>query len=845
MRQSFKSLIPDIIIFIVFVVASMIYFYPALEGKIIYAGDDINGLSAVHEGAEYLKTGGNSFWTGSMFSGMPNYQIGGGRYLAQDILLPLRRFMKLGNENTIFILLFYLVCFYLLLRAFKINKWLCMAGAFAIALSSYFLIIVAAHHNSKCVSITWMTLILAAFVLCFQKRYAISSILTMVIIHVGFFTHPQMSYYICLLIGVLYCAELYIHIKEKRYKDLGIGTAVFAVSFLIGMGIGSADIFTNTEYASQTMRGGHSDLSKASDSENKTKGLDLDYATAWSYGVDETMTLLIPNFMGGASGYSLDKESVMYKELVRHGVPAASAKQFVASAPTYRGEKAFTSGPVYVGAIICMLFIFGLIVVPGPYKWALLIATLFSITLSWGRNFMGLTELFFHYFPMYNKFRAVESILVVAEITIPLLAFLSLKELTEGKIDPRRLRTGLMVSVGLTGIVCLFAALFPSAFDLTSSYDAQWNDPQRLPDFVYDAVLAQREEMLRSDAWRSLVFILLGGATVYVYANLREKRQNEQSRLTIGLALALTVLIVADMWAVDRRYCNEHNFVNRNERDKVFKMQPYEKQILEDESTYRVLNLSTNTFNDARTSYYLKSIGGYSAAKLRRYQDLIDVHLVPEISSLYQAINLTNGFRTPCDADHLFPVLNMLNMKYAILPLQDKRVVPLLNPYAMGNAWFVDSLLVVDTPNEEIEALHSIDLHHQAVVDRSQLPDSTPLVSRQQQQEPPTITLLSYKPDRLSYHASTKEKKTVVFSEIYYPYGWKALVDGQPVEHYRVNYTLRALDLEAGEHDIEFYFAPDSVRKGNILSVICLCIALLICIGWGVVGWLTYKKKKQ
>ncbi|MBQ7210803.1 MAG: YfhO family protein [Paludibacteraceae bacterium] len=838
-KIDWKQYIPDVIILVVFIIASMIYFSPALEGKIIYAVDNINGKAAANECAQYAEQGGNSFWTGSMFSGMPNYQIGGGHYLSQKILRPCYKFFHWGHRNTIFILLFYLVAFYVLLRSLRVNKWISMAGAFAIALSSYFLIIVAAQHHAKCTAIAWMTVVIAAFNMCFDGKYARSAVLTMFFIPMGFFIHPQMSYYICMLIALLYCAQVVVHIKERRFKELGIATAVFVASFAVGMGIGSSNIFANTEYAAETMRGGHSDLEKVTDEQNKTKGLDLDYATAWSYGKDETMTLLIPNFMGGASGYNVGKDSELYRRLVAEGVPAASAKQFCESAPTYRGEKAFTSGPVYIGAIICFLFILGLLIVDGPYKWALFVATLFSILLAWGHNMMWLTEFFFKYFPMYNKFRAVESILIVAEISMPVLGVLALKQIAEGKVERKRLNIGLGVSVGITAGLCLLFALFPSTVDFTSSYDAQWSS--RMPEFVYDAVLAQRKAMLQADAWRSFAFIVIGAAAVYLYSIMLEKNKDNNNRTTMIFGIVLTALIVADMWPVDKRFCNDSQFVSQKDRDKAFRKLPYENELLADPTHFRVLNLTTNTFNEARTSYYLKSIGGYSAAKLRRYQDLIDHHIAPEMNPLMHAIYETQGFITPTNADSIFPVLNMLNMKYAIVGLQGGQQIAVKNPYAMGNAWFVDDIVFADNANDEIDALSTINLHNTAVTDRTF--ESAVTAIHTEHDPSAQITLTEYTPESLRYETSSAIDKTAVLSEIYYPHGWKATIDGQETDIFRVNYMLRAVNLPAGKHILELRFAPDSVKKGNILSMICIIIMLLTMTGYA--GWEVRKSLRK
>ena len=820
-----KRYLSDIIIFIVFVIASVMYFYPALEGKVIYAGDSINGISAVQEGKNYLdENPDGSWWTGSMFSGMPNYQIGGhGEYLVDKIMKPFRRFFSIGNRNTAFIFLFYLCAFFLLLRAFDIDKWTSMAGAFAIAMSSYFFVIIAAQHHGKCYSITWMILAVVGFLLLYRKRYAWGAVITAFFTYIGFFLHPQMSYYICMMIGIFFFAELAIAWQSKEWKHFGIATILFFLSFGIGMGMGSANIFANQEYANETMRGGHSDLVKATDEKNKTAGLDLDYATAWSEGIEETLTLLIPNYMGGASSYNLGDDSYLEKELRHIGVQKKQARQFAHSAPTYRGEKAFTSGPVYIGAIVCLLFVLGLIIVPGPYKWALLVATLFSITLSWGRNFMWLTELFFNYFPMYNKFRAVESILIVAEITMPLLGFLAIREIAKGNIQGKALRRAIYIAGGITGGICLFVALFGGSFDVTSSYDAAWKG--QVGDKIYGIILSQRQQMLQHDAWRSLLLIVLAAGSIITYDILRTKKTENANQYHIAFASVLTILIVADMWQVDKRFCNNDMFVTTKDRDKAFRIEPYEENILKDHDHFRVLNLASNTFNEARTSYYLKSIGGYSAAKLRRYQDLIDVHISTEMNPLMRAISSTGGFMRPYEGND-FPVLNMLNMRYAIVPMQNNEKLEILNPYAMGNAWFVDSLLIVSNANDEIDALATIDLHNTAVIDQRFMSDAIPTAASGES----SVSLLSYKPDVLEYSAQTDTEKVIVFSEIYYPHGWKAFVDDTPTDIFCVNYILRAIVLPAGEHNIRFEFRPEAVSKGNTLALTCFIAFILMLI---------------
>ena len=468
----------------------------------------------------------------------------------------------------------------------------------------------------------------------------------------------------------------------------------------------------------------------------------------------------------------------------------------------------FTSGAVYVGAVICFLFVLGLLIVPGPYKWALLFATLMSIFLAWGRNMMWLTELFFNYFPMYNKFRAVESILVVAEITMPLLGFMGLQRIIEGKIEWPKLRNSLFIAGGVTAGICLFAALFAGSFDMTNSYDAQWKT--QVPDWLYSMIIDQRVAMAKADAWRSLLFVAAGCALVYWYA-WKNKISNLQSPMYNSiLFIGLTMIILMDMIPVNKRFFNNDNFVKPKDSEAFFKIQPWEEQILQDKSLdYRVLNLNTNTFNDARTSYRLKSIGGYSAVKLRRYQDLIDEH-----------ISKMN-----------WSVLNMLNTKYIVTR---QGVYP--NPDAMGNAWFVNTVQFVPTPDDESAALNTLDLHNTAVADEQ---FRAVLTCEPQPNESDEIILTEYKPNALTYYANCANDRVAVFSEIYYPDGWHLMVDGEEVPLGRVNYVLRAAVIPAGDHTLRMYFSPSQLKW----EWLCITLAILtLVISAGCVIWALWKK---
>lgn len=810
-KKIFSKWLPYLVALALFAIIACVYCAPEFEGKVVYAGDTINANSAVRESVQYRKdTGNNTWWTGAMFSGMPNYQIGGGRYASATLMKPLNKLFHPSATHLHLVFLMYFCCFFALLRSFKVDKWLSIVGALAIGFSSYFFIIEAAGHATKAWSIPLMSVVVGGFFLIFKKQYALGAALTMIFVSVGFSPHPQMAYYIFMLIGVLFCAELYIHIKEKRYKDLLISTLLFAGSVVVGMGTGMANIFANSEYMTETMRGGHSDLVQVAEGEKKSDGLDIKYATDWSYGIDESLTFMIPGFMGTASGYDVGTDSHLYETLVKNGVSKADAKSFCQSAPTYWGEQPFTVGSVYAGAIVCFLFVLGLLIVNGPYKWALLVATFFSFALAWGKNWMWLTELFFEYFPLYSKFRSVSSILIVAEVTVPLLGFLALKQIMDGTIDKKIINKNLYISAGITGGLCLIFALFGgSLFTFTSSNDA--NIASQLPGWAFSAIIEERSIMFRTDSFRSFLFIMLSAATVWLFTNNLIKKS--------WMIAVLGVLVVADMWPVNKRFLNESNFVTAKQNQSAFAMKPYEQAILTDKDPhFRVLNLTTSTFNDARTSYYLKSIGGYSAAKLRRYQDIIDQYL------------------SKMDMD----VISMLNAKYFIVADDEGKAVPQRNPYAMGNAWFVDTLLVAENANQECAALGSINLKTTAVMDKEfagYVQNFTPV-----QGDDAQIALTSYAPDVLTYKSASGKAGTAVFSEIYYPYGWKAYIDNEPVDIFRVNYLLRAINIPAGNHDIRFEFRPDSVRKGDTLSLIFVGIMYASILAMIVVAVIRCRK---
>ena len=801
---------------IIFLALGYIYCYPQLKGKVLYAGDQQNYMSASHQSWVYHEqTGDFTFWNDSMYSGMPNYQIGGGIYDADWLLRPINNFIH-RPDSPGWLLFLYFLCFFICLRCFDINKWLSIVGAVAIGLSTYFPIAICAGHLTKAMTIAATAVVLGAFNLIFsKKKYVLGAVLTMVFVAGGSTKHPQMFYYYFMLIGLLWIVQLISHLKEKRWKDMLVGTVVFALSVGLGLGANSANVFANAEFTRETIRGGQSDLYEKASSDDVSNGLSLQYVTQYSYGIGESLTFLIPGAKGGATSMDIGKESGLYKSIIAKGIPASTALFTVENAPMYWGEQPYTAGGVYMGAIVCFLFLLGCLIVPGPHKWGLLIGTILSIMLAWGQHFMWLTKLFYNYFPMYSKFRAVASILIVAEVAMPLLGFLAVREMMLGRVEKKKLWKSILWSAGITGGLCLLLALFGgSLFSFVSERDAVVTVPT-IPDWVYSAVIDQRKAMFRSDALRSAAFIAAAALVLWVYS---------KDKLKPGLLVAiLGVLILLDMWPVDRRYFNYDNFVTPKQNVASFEMLPYEEQLMKDKDpNFRVYNITDFPFNDARTSYYFKSIGGYSAAKLRRYQDLIDQHL----TKMHQ------------------PVIDMLNTKYIIVKGEDGEAMPMYNSGAMGNAWFVSNIMVVDNPNRESDALMTVDLRKVAVIDRqfARKVSSTTLSVP----DDAVIKLTDYTPKSLTYRVSSSKPGTVVFSEIYYPYGWKATIDGKSADYFRADYILRAMNVPAGSHTINFTFEPDSVRKGNNLSRICIYliyIATALAALYGV--WILFRKKKK
>ena len=821
-----KKYLPDVLVVIIFAVISFAYFFPAdLDGRILYRHDSSAGRGAGQETAEYHeRTGKVSRWSNATFSGMPTYQTAPS-YQSVSVLNQAVKAYHLWLPENVWYVFAYLLGFYILLRAFDFRQSLAALGSIVWAFSSYFFIIIAAGHIWKVMALAYLPPMIAGIVLAYRGKYLWGFIVTAIFAAFEVdANHVQMTYYYLFIILFMIIAYLVDAIRKKCMAQFVKATAVCAAGALIGILMNISNLYHTWQYAQESMRG-KSELVKKDAANQTSSGLDRDYITQWSYGVDETWTLLVPNAKGGASVPLAANTEAMKKA-------DPNFMQIYQQLGQYWGDQPGTSGPVYVGAFVLMLFILGLFIVKGPIKWALLAATILSILLSWGHNFMPFTNFFLDYIPMYSKFRTVASILVIAEFTIPLLAMMALKKIVDEPELLTKKAKFVYISFGLTGGIALLFALMPTLFfsDFISSQELEAfkSIPAEYLSPLESNLRSIRESIFTADCWRSFWIIVIGTLLLFLY-----KFKKLKAEYMVG---AIAILCLIDMWQVNKRYLNDEMFVEKSVREQAQPMTQTDRQILQDKSLdYRVLNLASNTFNENETSYYHKSIGGYHAAKLRRYQELIDAYISPEMQKMMPAIAKAGGDMTKVDGDSLFPVLNMLNAKYFIVPLQANQTVAIENPYVYGNAWFVDKVTYVKNANEELDALGKLNLRHEAVADarfQSQLGES------KNQDSTSIVKLTAYEPNQLTYDVRSATGGIVVFSEIFYP-EWTATVDGKPVEIGRVDYVLRALNVDKGHHKVVLTFDPKSVKQTETVAYLSYGVLLLVVL------FAVYFKRKE
>ena len=825
-----KKFLPDLIAILAFIVISFIYFFPAItEDRILFQHDTVAGAGAGQEAKEYYeRTGERTRWTNALFGGMPTYQMSPS-YDSTEPLTFVQKVYHLFLPNYVWLTFIMMLGFYILRRAFGIPAWLAGLGGIIWGFSSYFFILIAAGHIWKFITLAYIPPTIAGIVLAYRKKYLLGGIITALFMAMQILSnHVQMTYYFLFVILFMVGAFFEDAWRKKELPQFFKATGVLIVAGLIGVSINLSNLYHTYEYSKETMRGKSELKYEGAAAKQTSSGLNRDYITQWSYGIGETFSLLVPNVKGGASVPLSRSEKAMEKANPMYSSLYSQLTQ-------YFGDQPMTSGPVYVGAFVLMLFILGCFIVKGPMKWALLGATIFSILLSWGKNFMGLTDFFIDYIPMYNKFRAVSSILVIAEFTIPLLAILTLKEiLTKPELLKEKLKY-IYISFGLTGGLALLFAIAPRLFFPTYIPGNEMAALQNaLPADQLSPIIANLEEMrvhlFTSDAWRSFFIVTIGTLLLLAY--------NAKKLKATWTVAAIALLCLGDMWSVNKRYLYDEQFIPKSEQTATFRKTQTDELILQDPSLdYRVLNFAGNTFEENNTSYWHKSVGGYHAAKLRRYQEMIDHHIAKEMQAAYQEVATAGGQMDSVNAAK-FPVLNMLNTKYFIFPAgQQGQTVPIENPYTFGNAWFIDKIQYVNNANEEIDAIGQVDLQQTAIVD-SKFKEALKGVNEGYKDSLSTIRLTSYEPNQLVYETSSPQDGIVVFSEIYYP-GWTATIDGKPADIARADYILRAMNVPAGKHTIEMRFDPQSL---HITEGIAYGAMALLLVGVIILIWI-YRKK--
>ena len=815
-----KKALPHLIAVLLFLILPAIYFSPQLEGNKLNQHDTNTATGMAKEITDYNKTHSDlALWTNSMFGGMPAYLIGLPTY---SMISPIYSLTTLYDWRPISFVFLYLIGFYIALLLFGLNPWICLIGALAFGFSSYNFIIIAAGHNTKAVAIGYMAPMIGALYHAWKKNLWIGSALFSLFLALQIYAnHLQITYYTLLTILIFGIAELWFAYKEKTVNDFLKRSGIVALFSLLAIASNSERLWTTYEYGKFSIRGA-SELTN--DKGNQTSGLDKDYATGWSYGVDETLTLLIPNFKGGASMIDFGQESATAELLRTNNVP--NANSIVKQLPGYWGTQPGTSGPVYVGSILIFLFVLSLFLSKGAVRAWIIAATIFSVMLAWGHNFMPLTNFFLDYFPGYNKFRTVSMILVIASFTIPLMASIGLNKIFTEEIDKAQWKKALIWSFGLTAGTSLLFFLLPGlSGSFVSASDSQ------MPTWIQKGLVDDRTSFLREDALRSLAFIL--AVALVLWVQVEKKIKTKYTLFIIG------TLILVDLWGVDKRYLNDDHFVQEQKARNPYPISKADNEILKDKSEYRVLNLSTDPFSETATSYYHQSIGGYHGAKMRRYQELIDFHIGKEIQQLGSKLN---SLKSESGIDSVFiglNALNMLNTKYLIY---NPDAAPISNPKAMGSAWLVNDYQLVDNADQEIAAIGKADLRKVIIVDKkyqSLLGNISPVNAGSSQ-----LSLKTYSPNKLIYSYAGKGNQIAVFSEIYYPKGWNAYIGDKMVPYFQANYLLRAMVLPEGNYDITFKFEPLSYRLGKQISMVS-SLLLLLFVGFVLYKNLTLKKSQK
>ncbi len=812
-----------IIAILAFAVISWVYFYPVMQGKRVKQHDMEMHKGMAQELTQYREsTGETALWTNSAFSGMPAWNISAPQ--KTNLFQYVHKVLSIGLPSPLGSVFISMLGFFILLLVLDVGVWVSALGAIAYGFTSYLYIIIGAGHNAKAVAMAYMAPVIAGVLLTYKGKYLWGLVLTAIAASLELYAnHLQITYYLILILVVIVIAEFISDIRQKKLLHFVKASLMLVLVAVISVLTFSTKLYANYEFGKETTRGKPVLTNNES---NQTKGLDRDYITQWSYGKGETWSLMIPNAKGGASAY-IGKQNPVLEKADRQ------FKDSIAQSNAYWGDQPGTSGPVYVGAIVVFLFVLGALTVKGKLKWALLIATVLSILLSWGKNFMGFTNFFLDYIPGYDKFRAVSMTLVIAEVTMPLLGFLGLAEMVKSPENAKKNMTKFFIALGVTAGFCLLFYLMPKTFfNFLSQEEAkQFASMSAGKDgAIYAQFASQLEDVrvaiFRKDALRSLIFIILAAVPLFLYVKGKLK--------AVPAFAVLAALILVDMFPIDKRYLNNDNFIDKAKFDKPFVASPANQYILNDKAlSYRVADITRDMFNDASTCYFHKSIGGYSGAKLRRYQDVITQYLGPGLNRLRSAKTAEDMARQLAQQE----VLNMLNTKYIIFNPQSQ---PFENPFAYGNAWMVNDVQIANTPNDEFNALATSDLHRTAIIGKE---FEQEVASYRPQAEDGSITLTDYKPNQLTYSFSASENKLVVFSEIWTSKGWTMRIDGQESPLLRANYLLRAAMVPAGQHEIVMRYEPKIWKVGGIVSLVSSLAIILFAVATIVLSLVKKKEK--
>ncbi len=828
MIDRLKKVLPYLLAFIFFVAFSYAYFSPVLQGKAISQMDLNHSKGMAQELVDFkAKTGEDSQWTNSMFGGMPAYNIYGGT--SHSIYTYIHRYIRFGLPyTTVGILFLYIFGFYLLLISLKFSNLQSITGGLAFGLASYNIIIIAVGHITKTYAIAFMAPVIAGILMTYRGKYIWGALLTAFALGVEIAaSHIQIVYYLALMVFLLIAVKFIYAIRENQIKHFIKASSILLIAAVFAVLPNITNMATTYEYGKQSIRGA-SELNEKK--KNDTKGTDRDYAYAWSYGVGETLNLMIPNLKGGASSPIGFKDMDIFKDVDKRYL------EYIGKQSAYHGNQSFTAGPVYMGAIVIFLFILGLLIVKGDIKWWILSSAVLGILLSWGGNFQIFTDFFIDYVPFYNKFRTLSMSLVITGFAVVFMAMYALKTIIEDKNILKEKKLHFYIAVALTAGLSLLIYIMPATLlDLLSNREAAAFDAQRAEqaDMVSQINLfvagleGVRKEIVRADAIRTFIYIILAAAVLYVYSYTDIIKKKEY------LVIAIIVLIVFDMWTIDKRYLNNDMFVSKRIVKNEFKKTNADKMILKDtDPDYRVLSFLHSPFNDGFTPYFHKSIGGYHGAKMRRYQELIEKHLGREVQVVARAYqrDKSNSIGTILSQMH---IINMLNTKYIIYTPNEYEV----NWSALGHAWFVNNYQIVDNADEEIRELATFEPKNTAVIDKrfKNVIDKLPEPEVLSNDSSSFILLNSYKPNHLVYKSTSNKERLAVFSEIYYDKGWNAYIDGKKTEHIRANYVLRAMIIPKGQHKIEFKFEPATYivsQKVALVSSVFMALLLLSMIAY-------------